>query len=96
MAPYVSYATSFEPVLGTDSVTDQEFKPSKGKQVEAGVKFDARGLGDGVKLLATAAVFQIKQTNVVSTVPAITPVFGTQSGEVESKGGELELVGASL
>jgi len=92
VAPYISYATSFEPVLGTDSVTNQEFKPSKGKQVEAGVKFDARGLGDGVKLLATAAVFQIKQTNVVSTSPSITPVFGTQSGEVESKGGEIEFV----
>jgi iron complex outermembrane receptor protein len=92
VAPYISYATSFEPVLGTDSVTHQEFKPSKGKQVEAGVKFDARGLGDGVKLLATAAVFQIKQTNVVSTQPSITPVFGTQSGEVESKGGEIEVV----
>jgi iron complex outermembrane recepter protein len=92
VAPYISYATSFEPVLGTDSVTNQEFKPSKGKQVEAGVKFDARGLGDGVKLLATAAVFQIKQTNVVSTEPSITPVFGTQSGEVESEGGEIEVV----
>jgi iron complex outermembrane receptor protein len=92
VAPYISYATSFEPVLGTDSVTHQEFKPSKGKQVEAGVKFDARGLGDGVKLLATAAVFQIRQTNVVSTSPSITPVFGTQSGEVESKGGEIEVV----
>ena len=92
VAPYVSYATSFEPVLGTDSVTKQDFKPSKGKQVEAGVKFDARGLGEGVKLLASAAIFQIKQNNVVSTLPSITPVFGTQSGEVESKGGEIEFV----
>jgi len=33
----------------------------------------------------------IKQTNVVSTLPSITPVFGTQSGEVESKGGEIEV-----
>ena len=92
VAPYISYATSFEPVLGTDSVTGKDFSPSKGKQIEAGVKWDARGLGDGVKLLATAAVFQIKQTNVVSTSPSITPVFGTQTGEVESKGGELEFV----
>jgi len=93
LAPYVSYATSFEPVLGTDSVTGLNFKPSDGKQVEAGVKYDARGLGDGVKLLTTAAVYQIKQTNVVSTEPSITPVFGTQTGEVESKGVELEVVG---
>ncbi|MFO1467432.1 MAG: TonB-dependent siderophore receptor [Steroidobacteraceae bacterium] len=92
VAPYVSYATSFEPVLGNDSITGAQFKPSKGKQIEAGVKYDARNLGEGVKLLLTAAVFQIKQTNVVSTEPSITPVFGTQSGEVESKGGEIEFV----
>lgn len=92
IAPYLSYATSFEPVLGNDSVTGEQFKPSTGKQIEGGVKFDARGLGDGVKLFATAAAFRIRQNNVVSTSPSITPVFGTQSGEVESKGGELEFV----
>jgi iron complex outermembrane recepter protein len=92
-APYVSYATSFEPVLGTDSVTNLPFKPSDGKQIEAGVKYDARGLGEEVKLLATAAVYRITQTNVVSTEPSITPVFGTQVGKVESEGVELEAVG---
>ncbi|MEZ5498103.1 MAG: TonB-dependent siderophore receptor [Steroidobacteraceae bacterium] len=92
VAPYVSYATSFEPVLGSDSVTGEDFKPSSGKQIEAGVKFDARGLGDDVRLFATVAAFKIIQTNVVSTLPSITPVFGTQSGEVEVKGGELEFV----
>lgn len=92
VAPYISYATSFEPVLGTDSVTGDAFRPSSGRQIEGGVKFDARGLGDGVTLFATAAVFDIRQTNVVSTLPSVTPVFGTQSGEVEVYGGELELV----
>jgi iron complex outermembrane recepter protein len=92
VAPYISYANSFEPVLGSDAVTGQQFKPSTGKQIEAGVKFDARGLGEGVKLFATAALFQIRQTNVVSTLPSITPVFGKQTGEVEVKGGEIEFV----
>jgi iron complex outermembrane recepter protein len=92
VAPYISYATSFEPVLGKDAVTGADFKPSAGKQIEAGIKFDARGLGEGVKLFATAAVFKIKQSNVVATLPAITPVFGTQTGEVEVKGAELEFV----
>ena len=91
-APYVSYATSFEPVLGVDSVTGDDFKPSTGKQIEAGIKYDARGLPDDVKLFVTAAVFDIKQKNVVSTSPSVTPVFGTQSGEVEVWGGEIELV----
>lgn len=92
VAPYVAFGTSFEPVIGTDSVTGAAFKPSAGKQIEGGVKFDARGLGNDVKLFATAAVFKITQTNVVSTLPSITPVFGTQTGEVEVKGGELEFV----
>ena len=92
VAPYVSFATSFEPVLGTDSVTGAEFKPSAGRQIETGVKFDGRELGKGVRLFATAALFKITQSNVVSTLASITPVFGTQSGEVEVKGGEIEFV----
>jgi iron complex outermembrane receptor protein len=73
-------------------VTGAAFKPSDGKQIEGGIKYDARGLGDQVKLLATAAVFDIKETNVVSSSPSISPVFGTQTGEVESKGVEFEVV----
>lgn len=92
VAPYVSFATSFEPVLGSDSVTLQEFEPSEGEQLEAGVKYDARGLPDGYKLLLTAAAYQIKQKNVVSTSPSVTPVFGTQTGEVEVNGVEFEAV----
>lgn len=92
VAPYVSYATSFEPQVGTDSSTGQPFKPSTGRQWEGGVKYDARGLGPGVKLFATAALFDIKQTNVVSTTPSVSPVYGTASGEVEVYGGEVEFV----
>ena len=92
IAPYVSYSTSFEPVLGTDSVTGAGFKPTTGRQWEGGVKYDARGLPSDVKLFATAAVFDIRQKNVVSTTPSALPVFGTQSGEVEVYGGEVELV----
>ena len=92
IAPYVSYSTSFEPVLGTDAVTGAGFKPTTGRQWEGGIKYDARGLPSDVKLFATAAVFDIKQRNVVSTTPSALPEFGTQSGEVEVYGGEVELV----
>lgn len=92
IAPYVSYATSFEPVLGSDSITQEEFDPSEGKQIEAGVKYDGRALGDDVRVFASAAIYRIEQSSIVSTSPSVTPVFGTQSGEVEVKGGELELV----
>ncbi|CAA9502691.1 MAG: Ferrichrome-iron receptor [uncultured Sphingomonas sp.] len=91
-APYIGYATSFEPVLGTNSVTGEAFRPSSGRQIEGGIKYNGRNLGPGVRLFATAALFKIRQKDVVQTLPAITPVFGTQVGEVEVWGGELELV----
>jgi iron complex outermembrane receptor protein len=92
VAPYISYSTSFQPQIGTDGVTMQPFKPSEGEQVEGGLKFDARSLPPDVKLFATLAGFDIHQTNVVSTVPSVSPVFGTASGEVEVYGAELEVV----
>ena len=92
ISPYVSYATSFEPVLGTDSVTMDPYKPTSTKQYEGGVKFDARGLPSDVKLFATAAAFDIKETNFVVAQVGATPAFGTQGGRVEVYGGEFEIV----
>lgn len=92
LAPYVSYATSFEPVIGTDSVTNQPFKPSSVRQWEGGLKYDARSLPSDIRLFATLAIFDIKETNFVSPQIGITPVFVTQGGEVEVYGGEAELV----
>ena len=92
ISPYASYSTSFEPLLGTDSVTGEEFDPSEGEQFEVGIKYDGRNLSDGVDLFASAALFHITQTEVVSFGAGTTPVFGTQSGEVEVQGLELELV----
>lgn len=92
IAPYISYATSFEPVLGTDSVTGDAFKPSKGKQIEGGVKYNGANLPPDFKVFASAAIFKIVQQDVVQTSPSITPVFGTQVGEVEVWGYELEFV----
>lgn len=91
VAPYVSYATSFEPVLGTD-VNGDRYQPTSGRQWEAGLKYDARGLPDDVKLFATAALFDIRQKNVVVTQPTVLPVSGTQAGRVRVRGGEVELV----
>lgn len=92
LAPYVSYSTSFEPVLGADSVTGDAFRPTTGRQWEAGVKLDGRALGPDVRLFATAAVFDIRQNDVVSTAASVLPVFGTQVGQVGVRGGEIELV----
>jgi iron complex outermembrane recepter protein len=92
IAPYVSYSTSFEPVLGRDQITNAPFRPSTGRQWEGGIKYDARGLSPDVKLFATAALFDIVQSNVVTVGANLTPLNGTQAGKVEVWGGELELV----
>ncbi|WP_164857094.1 TonB-dependent siderophore receptor [Sphingomonas crocodyli] len=96
IAPYVSYATSFQPIVGAQ-VDGTLFKPTEGKQWEAGVKYDARGLGDDIKMFATAAVFRIEQQNVVTLDPragtgGIPATAQVQTGEVKSEGVELELV----
>jgi iron complex outermembrane recepter protein len=90
IAPYVSYATSFEPVVGA-TFGGVAFNPSTAKQWEGGIKYDARGLGDDIKLFATASVFRIKQSNVLTDDPA-NLFFKVQVGEVVSKGAEFELV----
>ena len=91
-SPYVSYATSFEPVLGGD-VDGNAFDPTTGEQIEAGIKFDGRSLGEGVDVFASFALFDITQEDVVSTgFNPNLPVFGVQLGEVEVSGAELEFV----
>lgn len=86
VAPYVSYATSFEPVTGV-SANGLPFVPTTGEQYEAGVKYQPTFL----PILLTAAVFDIRQQNVQS--PSATPGFFVQQGEVRSTGVELEARG---
>lgn len=92
LAPYIGYSTSFEPVLGQDTVTGKPFKPTSVTQWEGGLKYDARGLPSNIRLFATAALFDIREKNFVAAQVGATPVGGTQVGEVEVKGVELELV----
>jgi iron complex outermembrane receptor protein len=87
LAPYASYSTSFLPVSGVN-VSGQPFKPTEGKQIEGGLKFQPKGSNSFV----TADVFQITQTNV--SVPDPTnPVNTLQQGEIRSRGYEVEAVG---
>ena len=83
--PYINYASSYEPVAGTDSITGQAFKPTTAEQLEVGVKFASI---DG-NTQVTAAVFDITQENVVVNTPDF--LQRTQRGEVTSKGFELAL-----
>lgn len=60
-APYLSYAESFQPNSGTDA-DNQAFQPSRGRQWEAGIKYQP----EGARTLLTAAVFDLRKTNVVT------------------------------
>lgn len=90
LAPYVSRSTSFQPQVGQDR-SGRAFSPSEGEQIEAGLKYDGRGLPGDVDLLATAAVYYLKQTNLVTLDP-IDPLFSVQTGAARVRGAELELV----
>jgi iron complex outermembrane recepter protein len=86
LAPYVMYATSFQPEIGTD-INNRAFKPDTGEQVEGGVKFEPPGQG----YFLTLAGFDIHRNNVLTPNPVNT-LFQTQVGEVRSTGFEAQLV----
>lgn len=83
-SPYASFADSFLPVVGRDAY-GVAFKPTQGRQLEAGVKFTP----DEGRSLYTAAVFDLRKKNVLTT-DAANPDFQVQKGAVRSRGLELE------
>ncbi|OLS61293.1 TonB-dependent siderophore receptor [Pseudomonas putida] len=87
LAPYVSYSQSFLPSVGTAAPErgGKAFEPTEGEQYEIGVKYQPLE-----KTLLTASVYQVKQKNVL-TGDTEYPQYQAQSGEVRSRGVELEL-----
>lgn len=86
LAPYASYATSFDPTV-TANVYGSPFKPTTGRQYEIGVKYQPRGM-DGMFSLAA---FDLTQQNVLTRDPNSPLVNATvQTGEVNSRGVEFE------
>jgi iron complex outermembrane recepter protein len=90
LAPYMSYSESFTPIAGIDFF-NQRYKPLRGEQVEAGVKWQPVGR----RLTATAAVYELKEKNRQVTDP-IHPNSFLQVGQSKTNGAELELVGRVL
>lgn len=82
-APYLSYAESFEPQSGINRA-GKKFDPSKGQQLEAGVKY----LNELSSI--TVSVFDILKDNVPTRDPNGGPYDQIQAGEVASKGVEIE------
>ncbi|WP_412706513.1 Ferric hydroxamate uptake [Aeromonas rivipollensis] len=85
LSPYVSYAESFEPVPGADK-SGKAFDPSTGHQWEGGLKF----LSEDMSKTVTISAFHITKENALVTDP--DNVYGPklQTGEIVSKGIELE------
>jgi iron complex outermembrane recepter protein len=83
VAPYLSYSTSFTPNATTDENGDL-LEPTKGKQVEAGLKYQPTGTQDRYSI----ALFHITQENVSTKDP--NESYYSAVGEIESQGVELE------
>lgn len=86
LAPYVSYSTSFLPVLGVNYY-GSPFVPTTGKQFEAGLKFQPVGWNSFI----TASFYNIDQSHVQTTDPN-NSLNTIQVGQVRSRGAELEAV----
>ena len=83
VAPYVSYAESFNPSLYTDAA-GRPLKPTEGVQYETGIKYQP----PGSQSMITAALFTIDQKNVAGQDP-VTYVY-SPAGTIRSRGLELE------
>jgi len=84
LAPFLSYSESFEPTDGKDRLGNR-FKPTTGKQYEAGVRYQP----EGAETTISAAVYQLTQDNVSVTDP-VDSNYSIQAGRIRSRGFELE------
>lgn len=84
LSPYIAYARSFQPTTAIPTSGGTPFKPTTGEQYEAGVKYQPVG----TNILLTAALFDITQQNIVTTLPLST--VQVQTAEGRSRGVELE------
>ncbi|MBV7517838.1 TonB-dependent siderophore receptor [Ensifer sp. ENS12] len=82
LTPYVSVATFFNPIVAVTATGNT--KPEEGEQFEAGVKYEPYFF-DGV---LTASIYQLTKRNALVTDPLTS--ISTQTGEVRSRGIELE------
>ncbi|WP_104002242.1 TonB-dependent siderophore receptor [Marinobacterium lutimaris] len=87
ISPYFSYAQSFVPESGSD-VNGNSFDPTEGEQFELGLKYQPQD----TEALFTAALYEITESNRTTT-DLDNPGFSVQTGEVRTRGVELEAVG---
>ena len=87
VSPYISYSESFSPVAGLDFF-NQRFRPLRGKQWEAGVKYEP----PGGETMFGAAVYDLKENNHQVPDPS-NPLNSLQAGRTQTRGLELEFKG---
>jgi len=86
IAPYFSYSEAFIPNAGS-TYDGQAFDPSRAKQYEAGVKYVPKDR----PVVLTAALYQLTKTKNLTADPnPDRAFFSVQSGEIRSRGVELE------
>ncbi|OAT39318.1 ferrichrome-iron receptor [Proteus myxofaciens ATCC 19692] len=83
LSPYVNYSQSFEVMSTIDPATQDLYKPLKGDQIEAGIKYTP----DFIDGFFNIAWFDITQKNALVANP--DTFVSTQTGKVTSKGIEL-------
>ncbi|MFT2091972.1 TonB-dependent siderophore receptor [Paraglaciecola sp. 2405UD69-4] len=85
LSPYVSYAESFETVVGTDSLTGDALKPQEAEQLEVGLKYEPQSFAG----YFTLAYFDIVISNLDSP-SALPNAVSQQEGESTLSGIEFE------
>lgn len=85
VAPYISYATSFIPNIGTDK-NDALFEPEKGKQYEIGMKFQSADQ----QIQGALSWFDLRRQNVLVNDPTDINYQITE-GEQKTRGIEAEM-----
>ncbi len=91
IAPYASYTQSFVPLSGGTDAQGNPFDPETGEQYEIGVKYQP----PGVNSFITLSLFHLARQNVQTPDPNDPANFFVQTGEIVTKGLEVEGV-ASL
>lgn len=84
LSPYVSYSESFQPVAGTNFY-GQRYKPLRGEQVEAGLKFQS----PSGATLVNVAYYGLREKNRQVNDP-VQPLNTLQAGETRNRGFEVE------
>lgn len=84
-APYASYTTSFEPVVGADR-QGAAFEPTEGRQKEIGIRWQPE---EG-RTMVTLSAYELTKRNVLTPDPVAPTLYQVQTGEIRSRGFEVE------